>query len=88
MFGRSLLCRSIKLFSIDDISDYDRELLKEGAIVRWIIGYERLRSGTVRKVSELYFRRLPAHTKAEYEKAYRKAEALVDGIDWESEAET
>ncbi len=69
-----------------DICEYDQHLLKEGAIVRWVIGRERLHTGQVRNVSELYFRRLPAHSERDYKRAYKKAEALVEAIVWEDEA--
>ena len=70
------------MFSISDINEYERPLLKEGAIVRWIIGRERLPTGQIRKVSELYFRRLPAHTEAGYLRAYHKAKSLLEEVVW------
>ncbi len=73
-------------FNKNDVSEYDRQLLKEGAIVRWVIGRERLPTGQVRNVSELYFRRLPAHSNKDYERASRKAETLLKAIIWEDEA--
>ncbi|MYB34107.1 MAG: hypothetical protein F4X92_03060 [Gammaproteobacteria bacterium] len=74
-------------FDKDEISEYDRPLLKEGAIVRWIIGRERLDTGQVRNVSELHFRRLPAHSKEDYKRAHEEASALLKGINWDNEAE-
>ncbi|MCY4199541.1 MAG: hypothetical protein OXF31_06925 [Gammaproteobacteria bacterium] len=70
-------------FSIDDVSTRERHLLKEGAIVRWVIGRERLPSGQIRKVSELYFRQLPAHSKADFNRALKKAKTLVENINWD-----
>ncbi|MCY3768617.1 MAG: hypothetical protein OXG56_04515 [Gammaproteobacteria bacterium] len=74
-------------FHKDEVSEYDRQLLREGAIVRWVIGRERLSTGQVRNVSELYFRRLPAHSEEDYNRANEKACALLEGINWEYEAE-
>ena len=74
------------VFSKDDINEHERSLLREGAIVRWIIGRERLPTGQVRKVSELYFRRLPAHTEADYSRAYHKAKSLLEEIVWDEGA--
>jgi len=74
------------VFSKDDVNEYERSLLREGAILRWIIGRERLPTGQVRKVSELYFRRLPAHTEADYLRAFHKAESLLDEVAWDEGA--
>ena len=74
-------------FSNDDVSEYDRQLLKEGAIVRWVIGRERLPTGQVRKVSELYFRRLPAHSEEDYRRAYGRANSLLESVVWQDDAE-
>ncbi len=75
-------------FSKDEVSEYDRSLLREGAIVRWVIGRERLPTGQIRNVSELYFRRLPANSEMDYRRAYKKAGDLLDLIVWENEAES
>ena len=75
-------------FSKDDVSEYDRKLLVEGAIVRWIIGRERLPTGQVRNVSELHFRRLPAHSEKDYKRAHEKACSLLEAIIWDNEAES
>ncbi len=71
------------VFSKDDISEYDRQNLKVGAIIRWVIGRERLLSGQIRKVSEIHFRQLPIHTKADYDRALNKAKALLDEVVWD-----
>ncbi len=70
-------------FSKNDINEHDRQLLKEGAIVRWVIGRERLPTGEIRNVSELYFRQLPAHNELAYRRALGKAHKLLDGIVWD-----
>lgn len=73
---------------IKDVGDEDRKLLKEGAIVRYVLGWETLPGGQSRRVSELYFRRLPAHTKKDYERAKIKAKKLLDSINWSNETTT
>ena len=83
--SKALLPEDQATFSRDDVSEYDRQLLREGAIVRWVIGRERLPTGQVRKVSELYFRRLPAHSEADYLRAYRKASMLLATVNWEDD---
>ena len=70
-------------FSMEDVSEDDRHLVKEGAIIRWVIGYERLISGQVRKISVLHLRRLPVHSDKDYERALIRARELLDGINWE-----
>jgi len=73
-------------FSMDDVSAHEEHLLKEGAIVRWVIGRERLPSGQIRKVSELYFRQLPAHSKADFHRALTKAKTLLEKINWDEDS--
>jgi len=70
-------------FSIDEVSNIHKELLKEGAIFRWSIGYERVRGGTKRKVSSIIFRRLPAWTKKDLSKSLSEAESFQKNIIWE-----
>lgn len=69
-------------FSIDDVSEEDRLLLKPGAIFYWNIGYHDSRTGQRRKVSEIRFRRLPAWTAREIEAAEREARRLRALIGW------
>ena len=70
-------------FQINELSDYQRRHLEVGAIVRWVIGMERLPSDQRRKVSELHFRRLPAHSNSEYQTALIQAKEIIDGITWD-----
>ena len=74
-------------FSKDDISEHDQQLLKEGAIVRWIIGRERLPTGQIRKVSEIHFRRLPAFRMEDYRQALDKANVLLEEIVWDNDSQ-
>lgn len=69
-------------FEAEDISPADRELLKEGAIFRWSIGYERLTGGTKRRISSIVFRRLPAWSRRDIEASKQEAESLISGIQW------
>ena len=86
--SKSALPTDQAVFSKDDISEHQRPLLKEGAIVRWIIGRERLPSGQIRKISELYFRRLPAHTTEDYNRAFQKAKSLLEEVLWDDDAQS
>ena len=72
----------LAIFSKEDLNEYDKDLLQEGAIVRWVLGMERLPSGQRRRVSELHFRRLPAHTAADFKRAKKEARELIQAIDW------
>jgi len=48
-----------------------------------LLGRERLPSGEIRNVSQLFFRRPPAHSKKDFDRAKRKAKDLLDSINWE-----
>lgn len=69
-------------FQIDELSDDNKKLLREGAIFRWSIGYQKIH-GTKRKVSEIVFRRLPALTKKDIKSAEARATVLSESLDWE-----
>ncbi len=86
--SNSSIPTDIATFSIDEVSEDDWQLLIKGAIFRWIIGYERLSSGQVRKVSELYFRRLPVHSEKDYKRSLNKAKNLIASIKLINETET
>ena len=45
-----------------EIADDDAAALRVGGIFRWVIGYERSRSGTKKRVSQIVFRDLPRIT--------------------------
>jgi hypothetical protein len=70
-------------FDLDEVSDSDLNLLREGAVFRWTIGYETAPSGSKKRVSQLVFRRLPKWTSKEIAQADRDAETLMKGINWE-----
>ncbi len=62
---------------LSDVSDSDRDLLREGALFRWVIGYQKSRAGTTRRLSQVVFRRLPAWTRADFAVAKAKTKELV-----------
>ncbi len=70
-------------FIVEDIRKDDLQLMREGAVFRWIIGYEIKRSGTKRRGSQIVFRRLPLWTKREIDEADREAQQLMESIPWE-----
>jgi hypothetical protein len=65
------------VFSIEDVTLEDRDLLTEGAIFYWTIGYEQ-RRGQRRHVSEVRFRRLPAWSRADLARVEKAARELDD----------
>jgi len=69
--------------SLDEVSDPDRRLLREGAVFRWTIGYEKSIGGTKKRISQIVFRRLPQWTKKEIKSADQAAKELLAGITWE-----
>lgn len=68
--------------SLEDVSESDLHLLKEGAVFRLAIGYERSASGQRRKVSMLVFRRLPAWTARELVRAFEEGRAAAASLKW------
>lgn len=70
-------------FSISDVNSSQRHLLVEGAIFRWLIGTQRLLGGQRQRVSELFFRNLPVHRLAEFQREVARAEKVIAEIDWE-----
>ena len=81
--SKSQLPEDEATFQVNELSEYQRQHLEVGAIVRWVIGMERLPSDQRRKVSELHFRRLPAHSNSEYQTALIQAKEIIDGITWD-----
>jgi hypothetical protein len=69
-------------FLISDLSDTDTDLLKQGAVFRWVIGYQRQLTGNKRRVSQITFRRLPAWTKRDLIAAAQKASQISESIHW------
>ena len=80
MKSKTLLPTDMAIFSKDDVNEDDKYLLREGALIRFIIGRERLSSSQVRTVSELHFQRLPLHSEEDYKKALAKVKYLIASI--------
>lgn len=70
-------------FPITDLSDDDLKLLTPGAVFRWVIGYQRARGGTKRRVSQVTFRRMPAWSRKELKAARAEANELMNAIIWD-----
>jgi hypothetical protein len=69
-------------FPVSDLTDDDRSMLREGAVFRWIIGYQREGKGPKQRVSQIVFRRVPAWTNRDFARADRYADELEDAIEW------
>ena len=67
---------------LSEISENDLPRLRPGSIFRWVIGYERLSSGTKRRISQIVFRDLPVMTERDRSEgeqwAMRIKQSLVD----------
>ncbi|WP_131679668.1 hypothetical protein [Metapseudomonas furukawaii] len=71
------------VFDIGEISSIHHDLLKEGALFRWSIGYQRQKGGTRSKVSSLVFRRLPAWSARDIERSKKEADDLLADLQWD-----
>jgi len=67
-------------FYLDDVRQDDRPLVQVGAVFRWVIGKREDQFGTIERTSKIVFRRLPAYSLADIEKANARAERLSSGI--------
>ena len=71
-------------FPISELSDFQRENLKTGAIFRWVIGLQRLPNGNKQRVSELFFRRFPAaHSEKEINATVAGIGIHLDALEWD-----
>jgi hypothetical protein len=70
-------------FSLEEVSPEDRDLLRTGAIFRWLIAYKTNDHGRHETVSQIIFRRMPQWTDAEIQEAKLKAKEKVKSIRWE-----
>ncbi len=70
-------------FPISDLSEDELSLLKEGAVFRWIIGYQRTKFGQKIRTSQIVFRRLPAWSKLDIRQARAEARELASGLLWD-----
>lgn len=70
-------------FPIEEVSPFDRELVQPGAIFYWDIGYSEDKTGQRLRASLIRFRRLPAWTRKEIEKAGRDSVEMRNKLGWE-----
>lgn len=62
--------------NIEDVAPEDRHLIERGAVFYWDIGRKQDRFGSVQNFSEIRFRRMPAWSKRDLEKARAEAKEL------------
>ena len=72
------------VFEMEEIPPSDYDLLEEGAIVYWNIGYLD-QSGGRQRISELRFRRMPIWSKRDIERVEKKAKAFKEFFSPESQ---
>jgi hypothetical protein len=65
-------------FSMEDVSDNDRDFVTVGAVFYWVIGYRTSRGGQKTKESRIRFRRLPTWTPSQLRDAVRRADELKE----------
>ena len=63
---------------VEDVSDSDRSLLREGAVFYWSIGYRDHVTGQRERTSTLRFRRLPQWSERERQRIVERAEAAAE----------
>ena len=70
-------------FAIKDVSSYDKELIKNGAIFYWSIGYD-FNLGQVTRTSMLRFKRSVNYITSElFDKALDEADKLLEELQWD-----
>jgi hypothetical protein len=67
-------------FYRSDLSEEDSELLEEGAVFYWFVGYNDSASGQRSRSSVLRFRRLPPWTEYEDKKAHSWADETAEAL--------
>ncbi|MFL0356682.1 hypothetical protein ACI5KX_09385 [Erythrobacter sp. GH1-10] len=65
------------VFDMSDVSLNDRDLLQNGGVFQWSIGYRRHRTGQIERVSAITFRRLPAWLSEDIHNARHEADRLA-----------
>jgi hypothetical protein len=60
-----------------EINEQDLEKLVVGRIFRWAIGYQRLKTGTRKRTSNIVFRDLPQWTKRDFDEGHADAARLM-----------
>ena len=72
-------------FSIEEISESDRNLAVPGGIFYWSLGYDDHVEGQRYRSSAIIFRRFPAWREKDLIKAKKKAESLIKRLGWKRE---
>ncbi len=70
-------------FYLDDVSPDDMELLRQGAIFSWIIGYRDQLFTPRERVSSIVFRRLPAWSRKDLREARETGRTISNALRWE-----
>ena len=65
---------------IDEISEEDASNLQIGSIFRWVIGYERSKSGIKKRVSYIVFRDLPVITESDLRESNKWASKIMKAL--------
>jgi|GEM_PF-2096393 len=68
------------VFSIEEFSQGDRELLRPGCLIEWQIGYKEIPSRL--RTSEIRVRRIPLLTPEAIMQADKNGEDFYDQLDW------
>jgi hypothetical protein len=68
---------------IEEISSSDHDLLREGAVFYWTIGYRDSTSGQRERISIIRFRRLPMWTEKEILRAKESGERIFEQLIWD-----
>lgn len=63
-----------------ELSESDDARMRVGSIFRWVIGYERSRAGTKRRVSHIVFRDLPAITSSDLQEGEAWAQEMARSL--------
>lgn len=64
------------ILSISEVDDEDKDLVREGAVFYWHVGYEMRPSGRKRS-SMIRFRRMPAWTTTDLKRVEKRADELL-----------
>lgn len=65
---------------LSEVSREDLKLVEPGAVFYWSIGYYTTGDGQVQRTSQIRFRRLPAWSKSELERAEVRAKELLEAL--------
>jgi len=68
------------IIPIEDVSEWDRELLHPGSFFRLCVLHEVTSSGQPRRYTQVIFRRLPAYRQQDLDSAMQKGRELARGL--------